>query len=210
MKQTQKLTGLILLYLFVMKAGPAWANTRIVGDAISIQPCRCKPSTLIRDLGLDEPYRLRMLDCVLKEPSAKKREQYIKKMISFLEEDNPDKKAAATSVFILGEMVATEAIDLLIRRLEVSYMGSIKDIPYRMADPPEALIRIGEPALQPLVNAVRTYQAPSTRVVIASIMYQILRGKDKVLSYLNNLENSVTHGQQEEIKILIEKVNELN
>ncbi len=164
--------------------------------------CQCKPCSVVKNLAKEEACRIQTTDCVIEESSQRKKGRYIKKMIRLLEQEQPNKRAAATAVYVLGELRASSAIPVLIKRLEHSYMDAMNDLPYRMANPPEALIKIGEPALQPVIVAVRSYEAASTQLVIASMLHQILNGKTESLEYLNDLPVKFRGLYKSEIAVL--------
>jgi len=65
-----------------------------------------------------------------------------------------DKKAIAC--FLLGELRSDgeDVIQALVDLLEQNFIGPIEDLPYGKSNPPDALIRIGKPAVPKLIDTV--------------------------------------------------------
>lgn len=148
--------------------------------------CPCEPHRIEEGLVQDSARcQSAMADCVLGEKNAHRRRKYERQLIRFLNQAQPDPMAAATATWILGEVKSLKAIRTLVDHLAIHYLWNIDDIPYRKANPSDALIEIGEPSLLPLLKASKRYATPPLRQLIGNMYYLICGSKAAALGYLD-------------------------
>ena len=147
--------------------------------------CSCNTALVQKMLIVDNgKCQQAIIDCVLGEHHPQKQQVLFDELIAFLETESNHLDAAATATYILGEARVVKAIPVLIALLEVTFIGPIDDLPYRKDDPSSALIKIGEPSLDPLLEATAEYTAPQTHEMIGSMIYQICQSKEGARDYL--------------------------
>lgn len=171
--------------------------------------CPCRPE-LIPDHLEDKvgPCFQKALDCALAADRDLARLQYIDGLLSYVRTANISTSGACAIIWALGSMQAVEAIPFLIDNLEKDYVGPIKHMPYRCANPSEALLLIGTPSLEPLLKACARYHAPQTRQLIGIIYYRICESKVAALDYLHTHTPAHLQAEAKDIAHWINQVTE--
>lgn len=146
--------------------------------------CGCKPGSLGTNFELGEECRIQTLECVLASEGKCKTKRLERALIGILQQEGSSEKQAATACFLLGKMKSEKAIPDLIQHLQAPWLRVQFDILYGMSRPSEALIAIGEPALQPLIDAVKNADGQELDLQAAGIIFNIFGGKDRALEFL--------------------------
>ena len=172
------------------------ATSQVQGD------CDCNPEKAESYLlEKDHPCRIDFVKCAVNAPS----EEYVSTLSAIIREHTDNMDACATAVYALGEMRQPDAVPVLIKFLDHSFLGAIKDIPYMKADPPSALIKIGEPSLEPLLQSLEKYTEPQIRQTMGSMVYQICQSKAGAIDYLSKHRHIHPQG----VDALINWVNQI-
>lgn len=159
----------------------------VLGGAKSLEEtgCPCSPKQLVEGLLKDGgECQSAMVSCVLEENELSQEKAYVDVLLEFLRSGCENREACGTAAFILGESQEVQAIPVFIDLLEESFLGVLEDMPYQKDDPSSALIKIGEPSLEPLLAATSDYKSPQTRQMIGSMIYQICQSKAGALHFL--------------------------
>lgn len=148
------------------------------------------------------------IDCALATQRDLDRRQYVNGLMEYVATADHKPGVTCAIIWTLGSMQAVEAIPFLIDNLEKDYVGPVKHVPYRCANPSEALLQIGTPSLLPLLKACTRYSKPQTRQLIGILYYRICESKAAALDYLHTHAPTHLHAEAQDIARWINQVTE--
>lgn len=174
---------------------------RLVGHIVALlllhlfpahmQACNCKPRLVGHHLiDSDGACRFKVVECVMGATSTWKQARYEAELIHFLQNRPSENEAASTAVWLLGTMRSEKAIPCLVDQLEMDYLGLTKRLTDFEANPSTALIMIGKPSLEPLLDACSNASSHGTLQLIATMVVRICGGRNPALTYLTGQANS--------------------
>ena len=171
--------------------------------------CRCTSSKFVKKLE-SKNCRSIIINKILNDTQEHEQKKYTAVAINLLRESSAKPIVLGSASYLLATLKTLEAIPLLIDNLEEDYVIKSNERDYLLANPSSALIKLGPPVVIPLIEKVDQFESSATHMVMASIIYQVLNGKEASVNYLASLDSDFILQHQREIKILTDLIQKID